>query len=115
MATDLAGLVIEDCRGKGPGGHGRSACRAVDSEKAQASGGNAIELGVAMGHELIGFLGRSVKGYRLIDKISFSKRNLVIHAIDGTRAGIDQMLDLMMTTPLQDRHHPNEVTIHIGK
>src|SRR5690625_2777807 len=115
MVKDLDGLVIEYCLGKEPGGHVRSACRPVNSEKAQASGGNAIELGVAMGHELIGLLGRSVKGHRLIDKISFSKRDLVIHAIDRTGAGIDQMLDLMMTTTLQDRHHPDEVAIHIGK
>ena len=56
----LDGLALEELVGETEVGHVRAAGGAIDSEKAQACGRDVVQLAVAVGEELVAFLGGRV-------------------------------------------------------
>ena len=69
VVVDLDGFALQEFVGETEIGHVWTACRTIDGEEAQASRGNIVELGIAVGHELVGLLCRSVKRYRVIHSV----------------------------------------------
>ena len=92
VIEEIDGLALEDRLGEEPWRHVRPAPGTVDGEEAQARHRQAVEMGVAIGHELVRLLGRGIERLRMIDRIAFRKRQLDVAAIDRGGAGEDQML-----------------------
>ena len=66
-----------------------------------------------MGHQLITLLGSGIEADGIIYLVIGGIRYLLITAIDGRTAGIDQMLHRMMTTSFQDVVEAYQVTLNI--
>ena len=58
-------------------------------------------MAVSVGHQLVGAFGRGVELQRMIDTDMFGKRHLGVCTVDARRAGICQVLDLVMPARFQ--------------
>jgi len=67
-----------------------------------------------MGHEFIGFLAGRIERDRMIDVVMNRKRHPGIATVDGTRRGIDEVLDLRLSAAFQYVQKPINVAIRIG-
>src|SRR4029077_20310246 len=88
--------------------------RSIDRKKPQTRAGNPIEMRIAMGHKFIGLLARRIERDRMIDVVMNRKWHLGIAAIDGTRRGIDEVLDLRVPAAFQNVEKPFDITVRIG-
>ena len=87
--------------------------RAIDGEEAKARGGDVVELAVAMGHELVALLGGGIKAHGIVHTVIRRERHLLVAAIDAGAAGIDQMLNGIVTAGFEDVVEANDVALDI--
>ena len=83
VIEDLDGLAFEHGVRKQPVGHIRAPPGSVDREEPESHGLHAVQVAVAMGHQLIGFFGCSIEADRGIHALIFGEGKLGIAAIDG--------------------------------
>ena len=87
----------------------------VHGEKAQAGGGQAIEVAVGVGHQLVGFLRGGIQADRMVHGVLFGERQLLVSAIHRTARRIHQMLDPVVAATLQDRKEAHYIPVHVGQ
>jgi hypothetical protein len=83
VVEDFDGAALENCARKKEVGHIRPAPRAIDREEAQSRRGQAVEMAVAVCHQLVGLLGCGLEAHGMVDALPIVKwRNLlaVVHA-----------------------------------
>jgi hypothetical protein len=61
LVVDVDGLALEDGAHELEQRHVGATPGTVDGEEAQARGGQAVEVGVGVGHQLVGLLARRVE------------------------------------------------------
>src|SRR5689334_15964598 len=93
--------------------HVGAAPGSVHREETQARGRQCVEMAVRVRHQLVCFLARRVQAHRMIDRVAHRKRQLAVGAVDRTRRGIDQVLDLAVPATLQDVDEPGEIALHV--
>ena len=83
VVVDLDGFALQEFVGETEIGHVGAACGAVDGEEAEACGGDVVELGVAVGHELVGLLRGGVEGDGVVDAVVGGEGDFFVAAVDG--------------------------------
>ena len=114
VVVDLDGLALEQFVGEAKVGHIRTAGRAIDGEEAEAGAGNVVELAVAMRHELVTLLGGGIETYGIIYPVVRAERHLLVAAIDGTAAGIHQVLHRVVSAGFQDIVEAYHIALDVG-
>ena len=82
VVEDLDAVTLHEAVGRGEVEHVGAAGRAVDGEEAEAGGRDVVELGIAVCKQLVAFLSRSIKAYRIIHLVLSTEWNLLVSAID---------------------------------
>ena len=100
--------------GKELQGHVRAAPGAVDREEAQARAGQAVQMAVGVGHELVALLGRGVERDRRVDAVLLAEGYLLVAAVDGARARVHQVLHRVVAAGLQDVEEADQVAVDVG-
>ena len=88
---------------------------AVDGEKTQPGCGQAVEMGVGVGHQLSRLLARRIERDGMIRPIGRLERHLSVQPVDRAGGGIDQVLHPGLATPLQHGEVAGEVAVGIGE
>ena len=122
VVEDLDGLTFPEFIGEAEVGHVRPAGGAVDREEAESRGGDVVQFRIAVGQELVGFLGGCVEGYRMVHFIVGAEGDLRISAVHGGGGGIHQVLYAFgaivigMTAGFEDVVEADEVglDVHVG-
>ena len=114
VVVDLDGLAFQQLVRESEIGHVRTACGAVDGEKAESRGRNIVKLGIAVGEEFVALLGRCIQAHRIIHPVIRAERNLLVPAVHAAGACIDQVLHRMMPASLQNVVEPDHVALDIG-
>ena len=70
-------------------------------------------MAIGVGHQLVGFLGRRKQALRVVDIIMHQKGHGDIGAVDTGGAGINQMLNTVVTTTFEDMAKPNQVAVNL--
>ena len=83
VVVDLDGLALQEFIGEAEVGHVGSSGGAIDGEEAEAGGGNVVEFGIAVGHELVTLLGGSVEAYWIVYAVIGAEGHFLVAAIDG--------------------------------
>jgi len=115
LVEHLDGLPSEDRLSEQDWSHVRPSPRAVDREKAQARGRQAIEMAVGMGHQLIGLFGCCVEAHRVVDRVLLRKRHLPVAAIHRAAGGIDQVLDALVPASFKNIPEAIQVALDVGR
>ncbi|MNE21337.1 hypothetical protein D3C80_1144920 [compost metagenome] len=115
LVVDVDGLVAQDGAHELEQRHVGATPGAIDGEEAQARGGQAVEVGVGVGHQLVGLLARRVEGDGVIHPVRGLERHLLVQAVHRAGRGVDQVLDPVMATPLQHGQGAGEIAVGIGK
>ena len=68
-----------------------------------------------MGHQLATLLGGGVERDWVIYLLRGGVGHLIPHAIDRAGGGVDEVLNPVVTTPLQHRQHAGEIAVGIGE
>jgi len=111
----LDGLTLQHGFGEEPHGHIRSSPGAVNREKPQAYGGQAKEVGVAMGHQFIGFFRGCIKADGGICPLALGKGQFREPPVYAGAGGVDQTLHLETFGHLQDIEKSFQVGLLIGE
>lgn len=94
--------------------HVRAAPGSIDRKKAKPGALKAIQVGVAVGHQLVRFLGRRVQGHRVIDVVAFGERELGIGAVHRAGGGKDEVPHPAVAAALEHVGEADEVGIDVG-
>lgn len=93
--------------------HVGASARAVDGEEPQSSGGDVVELGVCMCHQLVALLGGGIEAHRVVHLIVGAVRHFLIGAVDARAACVDQMVDGVVAACLEDVVESYEVALYV--
>ena len=77
--------------GEGEERHVGPAPWAVDREETQPGARQPVEVGVGVGHQLVGLLGGGVERQRVVDVVVDRERHRGVGAVDRARRGVDQV------------------------
>ena len=97
VVVDLDGLTFQKLVCEAEIGHIRAPRRTVDGEEAQARGRDIVKLGIAVGEEFVALLGRRIQAHRIIHPVVRAERDFLVAAVDAAGAGIDQVLDTLVS------------------
>jgi hypothetical protein len=114
VVEHVDGTAFEDGLGEQEQGHVGTTPRAIHGEEAQAGGGQAVQVAVGVGHQLVGLLGGGVDAHRVVHAVVLGERHLGVAAVHAGAARIHQVLDLAVATAFQDVHEADQVALHIG-
>ena len=114
IVEDLNLLALDQLVGESEVCHVGTTGRTIDGEEAQTGAGYVVELGIGMGHQLIALLGGGIEADGIVHLIVGGVWDLLVAAIDGGTAGIDQMADLVMAAGLEDIIEAYEIALDIG-
>ena len=114
VVEDLDGLALAQLVGKAEIGHVRPAGGTVDGEEPQTGGGDIVELGVGVGHELVALFGGGIEGDRVIHLVLGGVGDLFVGAVDAGGGGIDQVRHGAVAAGLQDVVEADEVALDVG-
>ena len=113
IVKDLDGFTLNQLIRKPEIRHIRTTCRTIHRKESQPRRRNIIQFRIAVRHEFIALLSRSIERYRVIHPIISRERHLLIASIHTRRRSIHQMLHRMISTSLQDVIKPYHVTLDI--
>src|SRR5690606_36141907 len=94
--------------------HVRSPPGPVDGEEAQAGAGNAEQVTVGVGHQLVGLLGGGVEGQRVVDVVVHRIGHLLVGAVHRAGRGVQQVLHGMGAAAFQDVQEAVQVAACVG-
>ena len=82
VVEDLDGLALQQLVGEAEIGHIGSSGRTIDGEEAQSGAWDVVQLGIAVGHELVRFLRRGIEGDGVVDTVVGAERYFLVTAVD---------------------------------
>ena len=94
--------------------HIRSAPWAIHSDEAQASGGQAVEVAVGVGHQLIGLLGGGIQAHRVVHRLVLGKREISVPSIHRAAGGIYLRLDAVVAATLEHMAETHQIRLDVG-
>lgn len=83
VVEDVDRLPLKNRLGEEEQRHVRSSPRAVDGEEPEPGGGQAVEVGVSMGHQFVRLLRGGVEGDGMIDVVVDGEGHLRVCSVDG--------------------------------
>lgn len=113
VVVNLDGFAPDNFIGEFEIRHVRAAEGAVYSEEAQARGGDAVEMAVGIGHELVRFLRRRVEADGVIHVVRGSEGRLPLHAVHGGAGREEQVLHGMMAARFEDIEKAHDVRLDV--
>ena len=113
FAVDIDGAAFQDGPGEGECGHVRPSPGPIDREEPQAGGGDPEEVGIAVGHHLVGLLGGGIEADGVVRALGGAERGLPVHAVDRAGTGVDEVPDAGVAAALQDRQMGGQIGVHI--
>jgi len=113
VIEDLDGLARGELVRRGEIEHVRAAGGAVYGEETQAGGRDVIQLGIAVGQELIAFFCGGIEGDRIVNLVVCTEGNLFVTAVDRGGRGIDQVFHGVVAAGFQDVVEADEVRFHV--
>jgi hypothetical protein len=114
VIEDIYGLARQDVLGKQEQSHVGPPPRAIHREKAQAGGGQAIQMAVGMGHQFVGLFRGGVEAERMVNIVMHGKRHGGVGPIDRTAGGIHQMLHAVVAAGFQDIAEADQIGVYVG-
>lgn len=111
---DLDGVAAAQLLGESEVGHVGPAHGTIHREEAQSGRRDGVELGVGGGHELVGLLGGGVERHRRVHAVLLGERHLLVAAVDRAGAGVDEVLDRVVTAGLEHVEEADEVALEVG-
>ena len=114
VVEHLDGFALRDRAREEHGGHVGASPGAVDGEEPETCDRQVVEFAVAVGHELVAFLGRGVKAHGIVDLVVFAVGHLAVEAVHGAGRGEHQVLDLVMAAGFQDVQESDQVALQVG-
>ncbi len=105
---------FEDGFGEEEVGHIGPAPGTVHGEEAQARAWQTVEMGIAVGHHLVGLLRRAVERDRVIGRVVDRVGHPGVQAVDRAAGREDQVLDLPMAAAFEDVEKSGQVGAEIG-
>src|SRR3546814_16289909 len=100
VIEEADGPPLEDRLGEDVGGHVGPPPRPVDSEEAQPGARQPVEVGIALGHQLVGPLGRRIERARAVDPLVDRERKHLVSAVDrGGRSLADMATPRHVAAP----------------
>ena len=97
VVVDLDGLTFQQFVRESEIGHVRTPCRAVDGKEAETRGRDIVKFGIAVGEEFVALLGRRIQTHRIIHPVVRAERDFLVAAVDAAGAGVDQVLDTLVS------------------
>ena len=95
-------------------GHVRAAPGAVDREEAQARAGQAVQMAVGMGHELVALLGGRVQAHGVVHVVVLREGLAGVEPVDRRGGREDEVLHAVVAAAFQQVGEAHQVGIHIG-
>ena len=114
VVEHLDGFAFEDVPGEQEQRHVRPTPGAVHGEEAQAGGGQAVQVAVGMGHQLVGSLGGSVELQRVHGGLVLAEGHVGVGAVHAAGAGVGEVRRLVVAAGLDDVHKRIDVAAHVG-
>ena len=87
----------------------------IDCEKAQASGGKAIEVAIGVRHEFVRFFASGVEAQWVVYILVYRKRHGCVGAVNAGAAGINQVFNPMVSAAFQNVRKTDDVTVDVGQ
>ena len=97
VVVDLDGLTFQQFVRESEIGHIWTPGRTVDGEEAEARGRDIVKLGIAVGEELVAFLGSRIQAHRIIHPVVHAERDFLVATVHAAGAGVDQVLDTLVS------------------
>ena len=69
--------------------HVGSTPRAIDGKETQAGGGQAVQVAIGVGHQLVGFFAGGIQAERVVHIVVHRERHGSVGAINAGAAGVD--------------------------
>ena len=110
----LDGLALTQFVGEAEIRHIGASGRTVNSEEAETGRWYVVELRIGMSHEFVALLGSGIEGNRVVHLVVGRVRHLLVAAIDRGRRGIDEVLNLVIATSLEDVVETYEIRLDVG-
>ena len=114
VVEDVDGFSGEDGLGEQEQGHVGAAPGAVDGEEPQAGRRQPVEVGIGVGHQLVGLLGGGVERDGVVHDVVDGEREMGVEAVDRTAGGVGQMRRLRVPAGFEDVQEPDEVALDVG-
>ena len=113
---DLDGFSAKELVGKAEIRHIGASRRTVDGKEPQTRGGNVIQLGIGVRHQLVGLFGRRVEADGIVHLVLGGVGYLFVGAVDRGGGGVDQMLHGIGAARLENVVKADDVglNIHVG-
>jgi len=86
---------------------------AVDREEAQPGGRDAEQVAVGVRHQFVGLLAGGVEADGVVDRVVHRERDLGVGTVHAGRAGVDEVLDLVVTAAFEQVGEADQVGLHI--
>ena len=115
FAEHWYGLVLQDGIDKSKQRHVWSAPRPIDRKKSESCTGDAIEVGVDMGHVLVGLFGGGVQGDWVVNVVPYGEGQVLIAAIDAGTGCVHQVFDVVVATSFEYGQESIEVGFKVCK
>ena len=120
VVEDFDGFAFQQLVGEAEVGHVGAAGGTVDGEEAQACGGDVVEFGIGVGHQLVALLGGGIEADGIVDFVVCGIRHFFVGAVDRGAGGVDEMFHSFrsvvvgMAAGLNYVVEADEVGLHVG-
>ena len=114
VVEHVDGLTFDDIARKHEQGHVRAAERPVDREEAKARSRQAIEIGIRVRHQFIGFLGCAVKRQRMVHVLVNREWHRGVGSVDRARRGVHEVFYLVVPASFQDVQRADDVAFDVA-
>ena len=114
IVKDLDGFALQKLVGKAEVGHVGATCGPIDGEETQPRGRDIVELGIAVGKELVAFLRGGIEAHGVVNAVVGAERHLLVTTIHARARSINQVLDTTLTASLEDVVEAEDVAVDVG-
>src|SRR4051794_25550727 len=114
VIEELDGFSRQNVLGKHEQGHVRPTPRSIDRKEPEPACRKLEQVTVAVGHQFIGPLGCRVELQRMVDAAMLTEWHVGVRAIDAARARVGQMIDLCISTGLENVGEGYNIAFDIG-
>ena len=113
VVEHLDRLAGQDRAGEQEQRHVRPAPGPVHGEKPQSGAGNAVQVGVAVRHRLVGLLAGRVQGQWVVGALVFGERHRGVGAVHRAGGGEHQVFDAVVAAAFEHVQEAGDVAGHV--
>ena len=72
-------------------------------------------MAIGVRHQLIGFLARGVEAHRVVNRLTFMKRQIAVAAVDRTARGINKVFCAVVATAFKKMTKAHQIALDVGR